>query len=195
MPAILHPRLLELPERFETDKLVLRAYRAGDGAALFAAVNEDREDLSHWLPWVDNHQSVDDAETYVRNMAGKWIRCESLIMGIFSIDEKTLYGGTGFHGLDWRVPSCEIGWFLRKSARGQGMGAEAVRLCCKLAFEHIGANRVWGTVDVLNDRSWRLFERVGFTREAHLRGDCRDHHGNVRDTFAYSMLVREWQTA
>ena len=59
MPAILHPRLLELPERFETDKLVLRAYRAGDGAALFAAVNEDREDLSQWLPWVDNHQSVD----------------------------------------------------------------------------------------------------------------------------------------
>ena len=67
-----------------------------------------------------------------------------------------------------------------------------MRHCCKLAFEHIGANRVWGTVDVLNDRSWRLFERVGFTREAHLRGDSRDHHGNVRDTFAYSMLAREW---
>ena len=192
MPAILHPRLLELPERFATDKLVLRAYRAGDGTALFAAINEDREDLSQWLPWVGNHHSVDDAEAYVRDMAGKWITRESLTLGIFSSDEKSLYGGTGFHGFDWKVPSCEIGWFLRKSARGQGIGAEAVRLCCKLAFEHIGANRVWGTVNVLNERSWRLFERVGFTREAHLRGDCRDHHGNVRDTFAYSMLAREW---
>ena len=192
MPAIIHPRLLELPERFETDTLVLRAYRAGDGAAFFDAVGEDRKDLAQWLGWVDQHKTVNDAEAAVRNNAGKWITRESLIMGIFSKDEKTLYGGTGFHGFDRKVPSCEIGWFLRKSARGQGIGSEAVRLCCQLAFEHIGANRVWGTVDVLNERSWRLFERVGFTREAHLRDDCRDHHGNVRDTFAYSILAREW---
>ena len=49
MPAITHPRLLELPTRFDSEKIVLRAYRAGDGAALFNAVNEDREDLSQWL--------------------------------------------------------------------------------------------------------------------------------------------------
>ena len=69
-----------------------------------------------------------------------------------------------------------------------------MRLCCGLAFDYIGANGVWGTVDVLNDRSWRLFERVGFTREAHLRSECRDHHGIVRDTFVYAMLAREWQS-
>lgn len=192
MPAITHPRLLDLPERFETSRLVLRPYREGDGAAFFDAVDEDRKDLSQWLGWVDQHRTVADAESYVRDMAGKWTTRESLILGIFSKDQKTLYGGTGFHGFDWKVPSLEIGWFLRKSARGQGVGSDAVRLCCQLAFEHIGANRVWGSVDVLNDRSWRLFERVGFTREAHMRGDCRDHHGAVRDTFAYSMLAREW---
>ncbi len=192
MPAITHPRLIKLPERFEIEKLVLRPYREGDGAAFFDVVDEDRKNLSQWLRWVDHHKTVADAESYVREMAGKWITRESLILGIFSKDEKTLYGGTGFHGFDWKVPSLEIGWFLRQSVRGQGIGTDAVRLCCTLAFEHIGANRVWGTVDVLNDRSWRLFERVGFTREAHLRGDCRDHHGKIRDTFAYSMLAREW---
>lgn len=192
MPVIESPRLLDLPERFETDQLVLRPYRVGDGAAFFAAVEEDRTELSQWLAWTGQYVTAHDAEAYVRNMAGKWITREALIMGIFSKDEKTLYGGTGFHGFDWKVPSLEIGWFLRKSARGQGVGSEAVRLCCKLAFAHIGANRVWGTVDVLNDRSWRLFERVGFTREAHMRGNARDHHGVVRDTFMYSMLAREW---
>ena len=195
MPVIERPRLLVLPDRFDTDKFVLRSYRAGDGVAFFNAVDEDRSELAQWLAWTGRYATVDDAEAYVRDMAGKWITRESLILGIFSKDEKTLYGGTGFHGFDWKVPSLEIGWFLRKSARGQGIGSEAVRHCCKLAFEHIGANRVWGTVDVLNDRSWRLFERVGFTREAHLRGDSRDHHGTIRDTFAYSMLAREWSTA
>ena len=192
MPAIERPSLLALPERLIGKNVVLRPYRSGDAAAHFAAVHEERTELGQWLAWTGNFQTLADSEDYVLRMAGKWVMRESLILGIFSKDEETLYGGTGFHGFDWKVPSLEIGWFLRKSARGQGIGADAVRLCCKLAFEHIGANRVWGTVDVLNDRSWRLFERVGFTREAHLRGDSRDHHGHVRDTFAYSILAREW---
>ena len=193
MPVIDQPRLLNLPSCLEGEKLVLRAYQPGDGARFFAALEEDRADLDQWMAWPGNmHKTADEAESYVRNMAGRWLTREGLIMGIFSKDEQTLYGGTGFHGFDWKVPSLEIGWFLRKSARGQGVAAEAVSLCCKLAFEHIGSNRVWGTVDVLNERSWRLFERVGFTREAHLRSECRDHHGVVRDTFVYAMLAREW---
>jgi len=195
MPAIERPRLLALPERLGGENIVVRPYRLGDAAAHFAAVQEDRAELAEWVAWTDNFQTIADSEDYVLKMAGRWVTREGLIMGIFSKDEKTLYGGTGFHGFDWNVPSLEIGWFLRKSARGQGIGAAAVTLCCKLAFEQIGANRVWGTVDVLNDRSCRLFERVGFTREAHLRGECRDHHGVVRDTFVYAMLAREWQSA
>ena len=195
MPAIEQPIALNFPSRFEGDKVVLRAYQPGDGARFFAAVEEERAELDQWMAWpAKQHKTEEEAEAYVRKMAGRWLTREGLIMGIFSKDEKTLYGGTGFHGFDWQVPSLEIGWFLRKSARGQGIGAEAVSLCCRLAFDYIGANRVWGTVDVLNDRSWRLFERVGFTREAHLRSECRDHHGIVRDTFVYAMLAREWQS-
>ena len=195
MPAIAHPRLLDLPPQLEGERVIVRPYRAGDGERFFAALEEDRADLSRWMEWpATKHQSADESESYVRNMAGRWLTREGLIMGIFSKDEKTLYGGTGFHGFDWAVPSLEIGWFLRKSARGQGIATEAVSLCCKLAFEHIQANRVWGTIDVLNAGSWKLAERVGFTREAHLRGECRDHHGVIRDTFVYAMLAREWLT-
>ena len=194
MPAIAHPIALDFQSRLETDKIVLRAYQPGDGPCFFAALEEDRAELDQWMAWpAKHHKTEEEAEAYVRKMAGRWLTREGLIMGIFSKDEKTLYGGTGFHGFDWEVPSLEIGWFLRKSARGQAVGADAVKLCCKLAFEHIGANRIWGTIDVLNDRSWRLAERVGFTREAHLRGECRDHHGVIRDTFVYAMLAREWQ--
>ena len=193
MPAIDHPRLLNLPLRLEGEKVFLRPYAPGDGERFFAALEEDRTDLDRWMAWpASQHRTADEAESYVRNMAGKWLTRDALIMGIFSKDEQTLYGGTGFHGFDWKVPSLEIGWFLRKSARGQGIATEAIRLCCELAFEHIGANRVWGTIDVLNEASWRAAERAGFTREAHLRSECRDHHGVVRDTFVYAMLAREW---
>lgn len=194
MPAIAYPRLLQLPSRILGERCTLRPYRSGDGQALFSAIEENREQLGRWLPWVGQHQSVDDAENYVRNMAGRWQTRESLILAIFSHDERTLYGGTGFHGFDWTVPSLEIGWFLRESARGRGIATEAVRLCCTLAFEQMKVNRVWGSVDVLNERSVRLFERVGFLREAHLRGERRDHHGQLRDTLIYGMLARDWES-
>lgn len=192
MPAIERPRLLQLPSKILGKRCVLRPYRSGDGAALWDAINEDRTDLKTWLGWLDNHQTVEDSENYARNMAGKWITRESLTLAILSLDEKTLYGGTGFHGFDWRVPSLEIGWFLRKSARGQGIASDAISMCCTLAFEQIKANRVWGTVDATNEKSWRVFERAGFRREGHLRGNSRDHHGVVRDTFVYGMLARDW---
>jgi ribosomal-protein-serine acetyltransferase len=192
MPAIERPRLLQLPSKILGKRCILRPYRSGDGAAFWDVVNEDRVDLAQWVGWVDNYKTPEDAESYVRNMAGRWVTREGLILGIFSIDEKTLYGGTGFHGFDWKVPSLEIGWFLRKSARGRGVATEAVNLCCTLAFDHMKVNRVWGGVDALNNKSWKLFERVGFAREGHLRGECRDHHGNVRDTFVYGMLARDW---
>ncbi|TAG79421.1 MAG: N-acetyltransferase [Betaproteobacteria bacterium] len=192
MPAILQPRLLQLPTKILGKQCVLRPYRSGDGRAKFEAVNEDLAELSYWMPWPERHRSVEDSENYAREMAGKWITRDALILGVFSLDEKTLLGGCGFHGFDWTVPSLEIGWYLRKSARGQGIATEAVSLCCTLAFDHMKVNRVWGSCDALNTRSAKLFERIGFAREAHLRGERRDHRGNVRDSFVYGMLARDW---
>lgn len=194
MPAIDRPRLLQLPTKILGKRCILRPYRSGDGAAMFTAVMEDVDDLMEWMAWPKYHKGADDSENYVRDMAGKWQTRESLTLGIFSLDERTLYGGCGFHGFDWAVPSLEAGWFLRKSARGQGIATEAVELCCKLAFDHMKVNRVWGSCDALNTRSAKLFERIGFAREAHLRSERRDHRGNVRDTFVYGMLARDWAT-
>jgi ribosomal-protein-serine acetyltransferase len=192
MPSIDRPRLLQLPTKILGKQCILRPYRSGDGAAVFSAVMEDVDDLMQWMSWPKNHKGADDSENYVRDMAGKWITREALVLGIFSPDEKTLYGGCGFHGFDWSVPSLEIGWYLRKSARGRGIASEAVTLCCTLAFDHMKVNRVWGGCDVANARSVKLFERIGFAREAHLRGERRDHHGNIRDSFVYGMLARDW---
>ena len=110
-------------------------------------------------------------------------------MGIFSKDGQTLYGGTGFHGFDWKVPSPENGWFLQ-SARGQGIAVEAIRLCCQLAFEHVGANRIWGTIDVLNEASWRDGGKGRFHAKPIHVANAAIIMGSLRDTFVYSMLAR-----
>jgi RimJ/RimL family protein N-acetyltransferase len=49
--------------------------------------------------------------------------------------------------------------------RGAGIGSQAVRLACGLAFAQGGMHRVQAEVYSDNLASQRLFERVGFTRE------------------------------
>ncbi|MEJ2289371.1 MAG: hypothetical protein P8Y02_12175 [Deinococcales bacterium] len=45
------PILLEVPEAFETERLLLRAMRPGAGEAVAAAVAESLEELHTWIPW------------------------------------------------------------------------------------------------------------------------------------------------
>lgn len=188
MPAIVHPELLPLPDALRGPRVLLRPYREGDGPAFFTAIDRHRAELRTWLAWVDRYPTPADAEAYVRRMAGLWQARQSLVMGIWT-HAGEYCGGTGFHGLQWAVPSLELGYFLQPDARGQGLGAEAVKLVTDWGLHGLGAARIWATCDAGNVRSWRLLERCGFVREGHLHQHLRDHHGHVRDTFVYAVTA------
>ena len=52
--------LVEVPDRFETDRLVLRTSRAGDGPVLYEALVESIAELRQFLwflPWVAEVQT------------------------------------------------------------------------------------------------------------------------------------------
>ena len=195
MPAIEKPELLDLPAWMASERVKLRTYRAGDGAAIFKAVDLDRQDLKRWVDWVDQYPAVEDSERYARRMHAKWLARESLVYGIWAPDESELYGGISIHAFDWKVPMGEIGYFLHKDARGRGIATDALRLLTGLGMQTVGLNRMWATCDAANEGSWRLLERAGYKREGHFRSERRNPQGNLRDTFAYGMLAREWPTA
>jgi RimJ/RimL family protein N-acetyltransferase len=184
--ADVHPELVELPEQMRGQRVVLRPYRPGDGAALFAAIDANRDDLKTWMSWIDNHKSVDDSEAYARKMAGRWVTREALIVAIWN-ENGEYCGGTGFHGFNWRVPSFELGYFLHPAARGRGYATEAVNLLTAWARKDLHARRVWASCDSANAASWKVLERCGFRREAHFLHERVDHHGRLRDTFIYAI--------
>ena len=187
MKDVASPELLDLPDRLVGDRLLLRPYRTGDGPSFFNSVDEDREDLAKWIGWVDQYKTVRDAEAYARRMQSQWIARSALVVGIFSRDGTEHYGGTGYHGFDWKVPSFELGYFLKKSARGKGYGIEAVALVIDFAFQHLNARRIWASCDARNDASIRLLERCGLRREAELKNQCTDHRGSLRNTLIYAI--------
>ena len=61
-PALPQPELLPLPEGVASERLVVRAYRPGDGAAFFAGLAPHRDELMRWMMWPQRHQQPADSE-------------------------------------------------------------------------------------------------------------------------------------
>jgi RimJ/RimL family protein N-acetyltransferase len=85
----------------------------------------------------------------------------------------------------------EIGFALNPRHWGRGYATKAVVAALGFGFRGLGMHRICASVDVRNERSWRLMERVGMRREAHFLHDCLDR-GQWIDDYVYAMLAHEW---
>lgn len=185
--AVARPELLDLPDRIDGPRVLLRAYRPDDDAACFAALSLHRDALMQWMSWPTLHQSMLDTAAYVRQMAAKFALREVLVMGIWDRASGAYLGGTGFHAPNWRVPSAEFGYFLLPPARGRGFATEALRLLIDYGLRQAGFNRIWGDCDADNAASAAVMRRAGLIHEATLRHDQRDHHGKLRSTLRFAL--------
>jgi ribosomal-protein-serine acetyltransferase len=186
------PILIDLPDHFTTDRLLLRCPRAGDGPLVNEAERESFASLRAWMPWARGDKSVDESEAYCRRMQARYLLREELTMFIFERDtlgrEGSFIGGTGLHQIDWSLRSFEIGYWCRSSHARRGYISEATWGLARFAFDRLGARRVQIRTDDANRGSWRVAERAGFTLEALLRGDTLNPAGEVRSTRIYARV-------
>lgn len=47
----MNPILLDFPDSLESERLIIRCPRAGDGAMINAAIVESFAELTRWMPW------------------------------------------------------------------------------------------------------------------------------------------------
>jgi len=186
------PILIDLPEELSTERTLLRPYRAGDGAELFAAVDESREHILPWMPWGPAHKTLNDSETLVRTWEARWKLREDLPIGMFDKASGRFVGGMGLHRIDWDIRSFEIGYWICKSASGKGHVTEAVELVTALAFDTLKANRVFIRCAAENVRSAAVAKRAGFIYEGSLRNSIKDANGELHDALMFSLIPEDW---
>lgn len=193
MPGIEKPILLDFPDSFETERLIIRAPKAGDGQAVNDAVRESQENLKPWMPWAVNLQTPEETEEIIRRGAMRWILREDLWMLLFRKSDGLYVGGSGLHRIDWSVPAFETGYWVRSSLEGQGYVSEAVAGITNFAFGVIGGERVEIRCDTRNIRSANVAKRAGYTLEATFRHDSWANDGTLRDTYVFGMIRQEWE--
>lgn len=183
------PILLDLPVPIRTPRLLIRHTLPGDGPEFNRAIDESFADLTQWMLWAQQKQSLQESETFARRSYAKWISREDMTLPIFDSNGKTQIGCTGLHSVNWACPSFEIGYWVRSSKRGNGYITEAVNVVTQYAFQVLKAKRVEIRCDADNVRSSRVAERLGFELDGKLRQDFPKCYGQgLRDTLVFSRV-------
>ncbi len=184
----MNPLLLDFPDSFETERLLIRGPRPGDGAEMYQALVESEERLKPWMPWIHPLPTLEEEEANARQGAARFLAREEMWLLLFLKNSSTLVGASGLHRIDWSIPRFEIGYWVRTRFEGQGFILEAVNGITKFAFDTLNARRIEIRVDDRNMRSWHVAERAGYTLEGILRNDARDVAGQLRDTRLYAKI-------
>lgn len=168
------------PEELIADSIRLRKTVAADAEAIFEAIFETNDTLYPRMRWATAIPSLTKTVEHCESCERDWESGTTLNFTIFSRDGAVL-GRCSLHHIDWGVPKFEVGYWIRKSAQGQGIATTATQLMTEMAFTVLGARRVslWCAVD--NVPSRRVAQKLGFTHEGTFKNDEVDALGRPID--------------
>lgn len=165
--------------------VVLRRMEADDIGWITVACG-DRE-LSRYVPGIPYPYSEADARAFAEHTARRWAEGTGAAFVIAQAPGGQGLGMIELHGVGGDPGLAEVGYWLRREARGRGVATTAVRLVAGWAFRELGIGRLNLQTAPENLASQRVAERAGFTREGLLRAWLPTADGR-RDSVMFSLL-------
>lgn len=152
---------LPLPDQLQTPRLILRAPRSSDAAAIFNAYTQDAE-VAHYMVWRP-HTVIAETEGFIAYCMQGWERgtARPYVLAFRDSDDAPI----GM--LDARIQShiVDLGYVLGRPHWGSGLMCEAILALTEAALSLPACFRVQATCDVENRASARTLENAGFKRE------------------------------
>ncbi|MEH7356914.1 GNAT family N-acetyltransferase [Neobacillus drentensis] len=183
------PILMDFPEEFYTERLLIRKPMPGDGKAVYAAMQASLNELKPWMPWAHREQTELDVEANMRDAHAKFLTREDLRLHIFHKETGEFIGSSGLHRINWYVPKFEIGYWIDTRYSGNGYITEAAKAITEFAFKELKARRVEIRCDYKNSKSRAIPEKLGFTLEGILNNNGISADTNeLRDTCIYAKI-------
>ena len=175
----------------ESPRLILRSFQDSDLES-FLAYRNDPEVARYqsWnvpypresgIPFVELMKNADPEDQ------GEWFQ---VAVELKSTHE--LIGDVAFCTMVYDKRQALMGYSLARPFWRQGYAFEAVSTLLKYLFRERGLHRVIAECDVENVASWKLLEKLGFRREAHLIESVY-FKGKFGSEYHYALLGREWR--
>ncbi len=163
-------------------RLFIRTYKLSDAKALFNLVDSNKETLSDYFPIsVENNTSVMGARNYILQRNSDLKKGKSLFAGIFTADGTKLIGQICAKDINWRVPKCDMGYFLDKNYFQKGLGSEALLLFSDYCFQKLQFAKITLRIEPKNIASKKLARKCGFELLGISRNDFRSTEGRLME--------------
>ncbi|WP_310831810.1 GNAT family N-acetyltransferase [Paenibacillus pedocola] len=182
------PIMLDIPESFETQRLLIRAARWGDGAEMNEAIAESLNELKPWMIFAQSLQTPEETEQYARESRLKYLDRSNMHMNIYNKADGTFIGCNGLHHIDWDVRAFELGYWIRSSCAGKGYMTEAVNAITEFTIRELEANRIEIRCSARNAKSAAVAERTGYKLDGILRNSMRGFDGELHDSKVYAKV-------
>jgi RimJ/RimL family protein N-acetyltransferase len=183
--------MLAVPDPPLDDGVVrLRPWSKADVPALIECVDGD-EEIARWLDAVPQPYREAEAQAWVEQATSWWHDGSSAPFAVTESETGRVLGSVGFGWIgDQR--NGEVGYWMRRDARGRGLTTRALHLVSRWALDELGCARLQLRADLLNLPSQRVAEKAGFTREGVLRSVHFNPRQNRRVDFVmFSLLPGE----
>lgn len=176
----------------ETPRFLLRQPGERDAPALFRIFG-DPETMRYWSsPPLEEPARALDLVREIGALAERGTLFQWGVAPRESPDE--MVGTLTLAGVDPAHRRASIGFAVARAHWGRGIAGEVAERGVRHGFEALGLHRLCGDVDPRNTASVRIFERLGFRPEGHLR----QHYWQSdewQDALLFGLLRDEWEGA
>ncbi len=174
------------PLELASERLILRQHDPSLADIMFRCVDEERERLRVFLPWVDGTRTAEDTRAYIQKTRDGHADGTQVGYGLFDPRTGEYMGNAGMHAIQWEHRCIELGYWILGRFEGKGHMSEAVRLLERACFD-LGFHRVEIRCSSANARSAAIPRRLGYTLDGTLRENAIEH-GQYRDTLVFGKL-------
>jgi ribosomal-protein-alanine N-acetyltransferase len=179
---------LNLPERLETDRLLIQRLRYEDAEEIFY-VYASKPEATKYVTW-PTHQSIEETRKFLHYAIRMWDQDSEFSFSIRRKGSNLLVGSFSIVNDNGKV---SFGYIFGPNHWSNGYATEACKamLAKLVAIPHI--HRIWTSVDVDNIASAKVLQKCGLIEEARLSKWFRfiNQNNDPRDCYIYLLPLSE----
>ncbi|MBB3111789.1 ribosomal-protein-serine acetyltransferase [Paenibacillus phyllosphaerae] len=150
----------------KNESLEIRLIDLKDSERVFYLIDNSREHLRKWLPWLDETVEVKNTEEYIKLS----IKAKEQNLGLqLVIMNSEIVGIVGFNLIDWPNKTGYVGYWLGEEYQGNGIMLHVVKSLVTYAFDERKLNRIDIRIAVENMKSRAIPEQLGFINKGRIR--------------------------
>lgn len=185
-------KLLWPPEIEIDQSLSIAILSVEQAEEVFVLIDENREYLARWLPWIDETRCFDDTRNHILQAPVQFQQGTDVNYVIKF--NHTIVGRVGFHYFEPFSSAGRLGYWLSEKSQGRGIMSRVCNYLTEEALCRQGIRRVEIRCAVENSQSRRIPERLGY-RFHGVRKEAECLQGQYVDHAVYFAECDWWVTS